>query len=320
MSTHLEVMTLNRSSIDGDDWNTFIATSPQGANYGLSWYLDVVWPDWQGIHVFYKNELHAVMPMRVSKKYGIHYCFQPALSQYGGIFFRKMEGKTEKVLALKKKLVTAIVEAIPKNLKRIVINFAPEYDYPLPFHWEGYELHTRYSYWLKNVADKQTIFKNFNERTRTYISKANKSGLEVKVVGDISAIIQLSQQHDSYNVDYQLLSRLWKAMKQHGVGKAIEIRDKKGHLHAGLVYQISGNKQIHLFSAKDPAVSNLGGMSLAIWHSIELAGEEIAIHDFEGSMLEPVEHFFRGFGTHPVPYLQITKNNFPKPIQWIFDK
>ncbi len=319
MASGIEVKILSRSELDKKAWDSFIKASPQGANYTLTWYLDVVWPDWQGILVFYKNKLHAMMPIRVSKKYSVHYCFQPQLCQYGGIFFVKMEGKTERVLALKKRLVTALVEAIPKNLKQFVLNFAPEFDYPLPFHWAGYELHTRYSYWLDNQQDKQAIFKNFNERTRTYINKANRSGLLVKEVSDISDLIQLSQKHDSYKVDYQLLNQLWEAMKRQGVGRAMEVRDEKDRLHAGLVYQISGSKQIHLFSAKDPAVSNLGGMSLAIWHSIQEAGEEIAVHDFEGSMLEPVEHFFRGFGTHPVPYLQITKNTFPKPIRWLVD-
>jgi hypothetical protein len=317
MSANLDIKIAARSTINENDWNEFIASSPQSANYALAWYLDVVWPDWQGIHVFYKKQLHAVMPLRASKKYGIHYCFQPALSQYGGIFFREMDGKTEKVLALKKKLVTAVVEALPKNLKRFVVNFAPEFDYPLPFHWAGFGLHTRYTYWLENQADKKVMFRNFNERTRTYINKANKSGLVAKGISDISQIIELSKNHDSYSIDYQLLSRLWEAMKRHGAGRAVEVRDEDGHLHAGFIYQVSGKKQMHLFSAKDPAVSNLGSMSLAIWHSIQQAGEGIAIHDFEGSMLQPVEHFFRGFGTHPVSYLQITKNNFPKPMRWL---
>ena len=319
-SSNIEVKILARANLNEKEWDDFVNSSPQGVNYVHSWYLDVVWQGWQGVFVFYKNKLHAVMPLKVSKKYNIHYCYQPALSQYGGIFFTKIVGKTERVLASKKRLVTAIVNAIPKNIKQLVLNFAPEFDYPLPFHWAGFELHTRYSYWLENKADKQAIFKNFNERTRTYINKANKSGLIAIEVNDISDMVQLSQKHNSYNIDFQLLSRLWKTMQKQGVGRAIEVRDEKGHLHAGLIYQISHSKQVHLFSAKDPAVSNLGGMSLAIWQSIQTAGEEIAIHDFEGSMLEPVEHFFRGFGTHPVPYLQITKNNFPKPLQWMFDK
>jgi hypothetical protein len=114
-----------------------------------------------------------------------------------------------------------------------------------------------------------------------------------------------------------LLRDLWKVLRQNGVGKAVEVRDESGRLHAGLIYQMSGDKIQHLFSAIDPEVRNQGGMSLAIWHTIETAGEDIRTIDFEGSMIEPVEKFFRGFGPFPVSYLQIRKNSFPKPLRWL---
>ncbi len=319
-SKHTETQVHSRQEIGEAQWNGFIARSPQGANYAMSWYLDAVWPGWHGILVFYKNELSAVMPVKVSRKYGIDYCLQPLLCQYLGIFFAPMDLNNEKTWALKKRLVTAAVDALPKGLKKTVLNFAPEFDYPLPFHWAGYELRTRYTYWLRNSADKQALFRQLDERTRTYINKARKSGLVANLADDASAIIQLSQERDAYPLDYSILKKLWLALKEQEVGRAVEVKDENGRLHGGLIYHVSGEKQVHLFSAIDPAVRNLGGMSLAIWHSIELAGEEISLHDFEGSMLEPVEKFFRGFNTFPVSYLQISKNSFPKPLRWILEK
>ena len=311
MAKDTETQIISRPQLDAGAWDNFIAASPQGANYAMSWYLDVVWPDWQGIHVFYKNELCAVMPLRVSRKYGMRYCFTPALSQYGGVFMKNFEGKTEKQLALKKRLVTAIVGAIPAGMKKFELNFAPEFDYPLPFHWAGYELRSRYTYWLDNSEDKNGLLKNCNERTRTYIRKAKKSGLSANETAGARAIIRLSQERDAYPLDYQILQKLWDALRANGAGHAIEVRDGEGRLHAGLIYQKSGDKLQHLFSAIDPEVRSLGGMSLAIWHSIEQAGEDVRVIDFEGSMMEAVEKFFRGFGSYPVLYLQVKRNVFP---------
>ena len=215
-SKHIDVQITSRSGLDADRWDAFVAASPQGANYARSWYLDVVWPGWQGIHVFYKNELCAVMPLRVSQKYGIRYCYQPALSQYGGIFFKKMEGKTEAVLALKKRLVQAVVPSIPAGLRRFSVNFAPEFDYPLPFHWAGYELRTRYTYWLDNAADKNRLLQNCNERTRTYLRKAGRSGLTANEVTDATGLIRLSEERDAYRPEaaaagWQALLELFEA-------------------------------------------------------------------------------------------------------------
>lgn len=318
-SKHVETRILPRHEIDPVQWDGFIARSPQGANYAMTWYLDAVWPGWQGIHVFYKEQLYAVMPLRVSKKYGIRYCLQPLLCQYLGVFLANIDLKNEKAWALKKRLVAAVADAIPHGLKKTVLNLAPEFDYPLPFHWAGYELRTRYTYWLDHNPDKQLLFRQLNERTRTYINKARKSGLVASLVEDAAAIIRLSRERNAYPLDYSVLQKLWSALHEHGAGRAVEVRDGGGRLHGGLIYHVGGDRQIHLFSAMDPALGHLGGMSLAIWHSIEQAADGVRVHDFEGSMLEPVEKFFRGFNTYPVPYLQIRKNNFPKPLRWMLE-
>ena len=311
---------LERGQIEDAVWNEFIARSPQAAPYGCTWYLDAVWPGWLAIVVSKKGQVFAAMPLKISKKHGISYIFNPPLCQYVGIFFGEIEKKnTTLTLAFKKRLVKAIVEAIPSVAKVFNVKFAPEFDYPLPFHWAGYELHTRYSYWLDNQEDKALIFKNLEERTRTYINKAMKSGLTAHSVESIAPIIELAETRSAYPLDGALLKKLWAALHQQEKGTALEVRDEAGRLHAGLIYQQFQHKIIHLFSAFDAELGNQGGMSLAIWKSIESAGREVKLIDFEGSMLEPVENFFRGFGTRPVPYLQIKKNTFPKPVRWLLE-
>lgn len=314
-----DVKTLERNEIPEREWDDFIDQSPQGVHYAKSWYLDVIWPEWQGVMVFYNGTLQAVMPAKISRKWGISYLFNPPFAQYLGIFFNDFSIRHEKALALKKRLTEAIIETLP-SLKVFILNFSPAFDYPLPFYWQGFELHTRYSYWLDNQADKKTLFRNCNERTRTYINKARKSQLLASFTDDAAQIINLSRERDAYPLDYNMLQQLWNVLKDKGVGKAVEVRDNTGRLHAGLMYMSSNVKNIHIFSAMDPDMKNLGGMSLAIWHTIEQAGPDVRIHDFEGSMIEPVEKFFRGFGTKPVPYLQLRKNNFPKPFRWLLNR
>jgi Acetyltransferase (GNAT) domain len=309
---------LERDQIVDAVWNDFISHSPQAAPYGCTWYLDVVWHGWKAIIVSEKGEWLAVMPLKISRKYGISYVFNPQFCQYVGLFFGEIAKKNAtQSFALKKKLVKAMVEALPKEVKVFNVKFAPEFDYPLPFHWAGYELHIRYSYWLDNQADKSALLKNFEERTRTYINKALKSGLMAQPVEGIDSIVELATARSAYPLNGALLKRLWAALRQQQTGTALEVRDEAGRLHAGLIYQQFGHKLIHLFSAFDADLSSQGGMSLAIWRSIEAAGPEVQVIDFEGSMLEPVEHFFRGFGTRPVPHLQIKKNSFPKPLHWL---
>lgn len=44
-----------------------------------------------------------------------------------------------------------------------------------------------------------------------------------------------------------------------------------------------------------------------IWEAIKFASTVSKKFDLEGSMLEPVERFFRGFGTVQKPYFTISK-------------
>lgn len=309
---------IERGQIEDAVWNDFIARSPQAAPYGSTWYLDIVWSGWKAIIVSDKEQWLAVLPFKISKKYGITYLFNPQFCQYVGIFFGQVERKNATLtFALKKRLVKAIVEALPNQIRVFDVKFAPEFDYPLPFHWAGFDLNARYSYWLDNQLDKSAIFKNFEERTRTYINKAVKSGLSVQPIEDIDSIIGLATERNNYPVNAPLLKKLWAVLLQQKVGTALEVRGLDGQLHAGLIYMQFQHKIILLFTSFDTKFGQQGGMPMAIWRVIESAGPEVQVIDFEGSMLEPVEHFFRGFGTRPVPYLQIKKNTFPKPVRWL---
>ncbi len=312
---------VQRSAVDDKAWNDFIAESPQGAPYGCTWYLDAVWPGWKGVLVLKNRELAAVMPFRVSRKYGISYIFNPPFCQYLGIFLSPPGSqKREKELSLKKRLTCAALSALPKDVKLFILNFAPEFDYPFPFYWEGYELHTRYSYWLENDQNKDALFKKLHSTPRNYINKARRHGLKAVYPDSPEALIRLGQKKGVPAIDYGALQDLWPSLIEQGIGKTIEIRDAQNRLQAGVVYLQWKNKFIYLYSVSDPEFVSLGGMSLAIWKMIEQAGEEIKVIDFEGSMIESIEHFFRSFGGAPVPYLQIKKNSFPKPFRWIFQK
>ena len=48
-------------------------------------------------------------------------------------------------------------------------------------------------------------------------------------------------------------------------------------------------------------------MSLCMWEAIKFASTVTKKFDFEGSMIESVERFFRAFGAVQKPYIHITK-------------
>jgi hypothetical protein len=46
-----------------------------------------------------------------------------------------------------------------------------------------------------------------------------------------------------------------------------------------------------------------------MWEAVQFAATVTRKFDFEGSMMEPVERFFRAFGARQFPYFHVTKSS-----------
>ena len=83
--------------------------------------------------------------------------------------------------------------------------------------------------------------------------------------------------------------------------------DDRGRQHAGVYVVWDGNSAYYLMGGGDPELRNSGATSLCMWAAIRHAATVTQCFDFEGSMIEQVERFFRGFGAVQKPYFNIKK-------------
>ena len=67
------------------------------------------------------------------------------------------------------------------------------------------------------------------------------------------------------------------------------------------------NSAYYLLGGSDPNFRSSGANSLLLWEAIKFASGVTKRFDFEGSMIEPIERYFRGFGATQKPYLSISK-------------
>ena len=63
-----------------------------------------------------------------------------------------------------------------------------------------------------------------------------------------------------------------------------------------------------LVNARNPDLHAFGSNAVLYWEAIRLASEVARVFDFEGSMLQPIEHFVRGFGGRRIEYLSISRS------------
>ena len=74
-----------------------------------------------------------------------------------------------------------------------------------------------------------------------------------------------------------------------------------------LVYD--DNTVYYLMGGIDPSKKDLGAMDAIQFESIKFALESGRRFDFEGSMIESIEKYFRSFGAIQTPYFSISKTN-----------
>ena len=67
------------------------------------------------------------------------------------------------------------------------------------------------------------------------------------------------------------------------------------------------NAAFYLLGGGDPELRNSGATSLLLWELIMRARAVTNVFDFEGSMIESVERFFRAFGGRQTPYLRVSR-------------
>lgn len=312
----IETKVFKRNQINENRWNNFIDQSPQAIIYGYTWYLDVICDEWLAIiNLNADGDWLAVMPIPVFKNYFLHRSYIPLLCQHLAIFYKSFTFKKEKELSLKKKILINTIDKIPSKIKIFKYTFSIHNNYLLPFYWRSYSLQTKYSYWLKIEKDKQINFQLFNYRTRTCIKKAEKNKLTCTKVISIERIIEAGKRNIKVSFEENKLFKLWKVLYPKNLIKAVEVTDDTGRFYSGIIYLKHRNKFIYLFGTVEEKFKDLGAMSLGIWHIIKNSEAGIDFHDFQGSMLETIEKFYRGFGASPVSYIQIYKNHLPLPLK-----
>jgi len=311
------------------DWDAFVRESPQGSLYVLHGYLTAVAPDWQALILYDANGWKAVWPLNLGRKWRFQTLFQPVFSQYGGIMFAPIQTQRRwKRLQQQRTLIRQLFKALP-DIHFITIAVAPELEYLLPFHWEGYQIRTRYTYHLLLEEGAKKLYKACENDVRRRIRLAQEEGYYVAPAESVLPLETLIRENLDVGRDimgispppFQALERLGTFLLESEQGRVLVGYDGEGNPAAAGLFGYYKGKWLYLVGAFGPGKEvHPGAAKMVIWEGIKQAAESGAqVFDFEGSMIEGVEASFRQFNAHPVPYLQLYKNELPLWVRWIQD-
>jgi len=323
-STDLQI--LEGREIDPLQWDAFVKASPQGGFYAQHAYLTVIRPDWRAYIHLEKNSWQAAMPFVINRRFGFHSLPQPPFTQYLGVMFRPQgEAKTYKRYAAYQKSLEVLGEAW-KDTDLIVQHFSPNFNFGIPLHAQGFELSNRYTYYLDLCQDLGELRKGMSSNHQRNIKKGEKRELRFRLAPNSKGFLHILKANmeegrdlmGGHRPSWEKIEDLANWFVDADSGDLVEVIDEGGEVLAANLLGHFKEKSYSLMGIVRPSERREGTMTFLMWECIKKAVERGSeTFDFEGSMIPGVARYFQDFGSYPVSYLQISRNQLPRIVRWI---
>jgi hypothetical protein len=275
------------------------------------WWLDCVAPGaWREAVVHRGDGVVARLPYVLRRRLGLRTIGQPPFTQTLGPWIAPSEGRYARRLEAEKQLLEQLIDLLPR-VDFFRQCFATAMTNWLPFYWAGFRATTYYTYRIEDLSDLDSVQHGFLEHVRRGIRRA-RNVVEVDRDFPLDELLRLDaqtyvRQGRKAPGSRELVHRIDAACAQRGVRRILGAVDARGRPHAAL-YVVWDERTLYaLINARDPSLQAFGANTLLYWEALRLAAEVSRVFDFEGSMIKPVEHYFRGFGGRQTPYFCVWK-------------
>lgn len=283
----MKIIHLRNKAIDRERWDKCICMSHNHLTYAFSWYLDIVSPNWEALVT---ADYEYIMPLPAKRRYKIPYLVQPILTQQLGVFSAS-------------KITEEIVDKFVKQI--------PYFSYELNLNAANFSAKvTSLPNFLLNLHHPyQQLIKHFSKNTLRNLDKARKQNLTIKNDIQLHDFIELYQSVDrNFNsIKITLLEKVIQAAKERNALHIYGIYSVNNNLIAGLILLNTCNRLIYLLPVSNEEGKNSSAMFLLIDHIIRQEAGKNVILDFEGSKIEGVARFYKGFGAKNHPYYMLKR-------------
>ncbi len=310
---NVELYLFERHQIDDSLWNRTVNTSLYGYPYAYTWYLDAVCEQWKALA---NDDFSLIFPIPIKQKLGIKYVYTPWWTQQLGLLTTARDNE---------KILPTIIKAVMSRVKHI--NLMLHYGTPIELLRElpKTKIFTHTTYQLNLVHEYSQIWNGYTDKRRNNIRKALLEGLEVHQHIHFEEFMTFFHIRAYRNSEFltsaqiQVLGRL-----------LIEALDRnrcelwgvyKGRaLIAVAAFIRSEHYWVYIASATSLTGRKTHAMSLLLDRFFYEHSQENMIFDFEGSDIDTIAKFFKGFGAFPVTYYRLWYWDLPNWLLKIKEK
>lgn len=302
---------LRRSRLDTRAYDACVEASPHGTIYGLSWWLDIVSPDWDCLVWVENGEYAAVLPLPVRQKYGIRFVHQPLFCQFLSVYGRVNDERAASFL--------------PELLRRyrFVASLSLEYP-PAPVSWPYGRLTPFATHLIPLEQSIDTIRAGYNRDRKMNLQRAGKQGWERVIGTEIATLGSFFKENHEAGIEggadqqaYALLEILFTETEKRGLS-ALWYAEREGMKEAGGWFVTWKGRTLYLFNAATPTGRKGNARTFLIDLFLQEHAGTSGYFDFESAPVEAISGFYASFGGDPAPYYEIRANRLPRWINGLW--
>jgi hypothetical protein len=238
----------------------------------------------------------------------------PPFTPYAGPFFKNYSRNTASRFNLQRKFSTCLADFLSDH-RFILVYLAlsrPWIDV-LPFFWKKYHITPNFTYLVDLEKSEDQLLADMTSERRNDIRKAAADGLVVRRVDDYRVIRELVKKTFSRNqksLPIEMVDRILFSYARPNNSFAV-VTYAKDEPIAGCFCLFDDKSAYYLLSGYDHGKKHHGAGAWALWESIRIAKTMgLKQFDFEGSMIETIERYIRGFGPSLSSYYRVSKSRF----------
>ena len=284
---------VKNKDIDKQKWDKLISKSFNGFIYANSSHLDLVSANWNALIL---NDYEAVMPLPEKTKFGVRYAMQPMFSQQLGVIFKE-EPETRNI--------EEFITELRNNYRYFALN--------LNFY-NNLNIKLNNTERINQVLDLNDSYENikklYSKGTKRNLSNIDINNFELKNnsinTDEFISFYQANLPDKKLDVHTELARKLVEHYSKSECGNIYSVHDKSTNNLLACVLILSFNKRhIYLLPVSSIEGKEKRAMFLLIDNFIKNNAETNYLLDFEGSNIEGVQRFYKGFGAFQQNYIHI---------------
>jgi hypothetical protein len=248
------------------------------------------------------------------RRFGLRILRNPPYTPQIGPFFEPRASNAAARTDEQRAVVDAMAEYLANSGAAVVsLGLSLGITDALPFYWRGWKVVPHYTYRIDLAEGEPSLQAAMSSERRKNLRKSVADSVSVAEemgAGPMRALIEHTFARQGKAFSLASADLVFSAFPP-GSRSYCMIASAGGRPMAG-VYVVHDGRTAYYLMGGYAEGAHHGAGALAMWHAILKAKElGLEVFDFEGSVIPPIERYFRGFGGELTPILSVHKAWLP---------